>query len=163
MSGNRRSPTPPAIDTTDLTARTGSGYPAPHHEPMQGRVKRVIGNALGLTNFGVNLVHLAPGAWSSQRHWHTREDEMIYVLEGEVTLITDAGEQVLEPGMAAGFPAGKPDGHHLVNRSDKVAVFLEIGDRKEDEHVYYSDIDLEVRVVDGRAVYTRKNGEPVER
>jgi len=163
MSANRRSPTPPAINTTDLTARTGSGYPAPFRDAMNGRVKRVIGDALGLTNFGVNLVHLAPGAWSSQRHWHTREDEMIYVLEGEVTLITDAGEQVLEPGMAAGFPAGKPDGHHLVNRSDKVAVFLEMGDRKDDDEAFYSDIDMELRLVEGRNVYVHKNGEPWER
>ena len=113
-----------------------------------------------MTQFGVNLVTLAPGAWSSQRHWHENEDEFIYVLEGEITLITDAGEQILKPGLAAGFPAGKANGHHLVNRSRKPARYLEVGTRAQTEEAQYSDIDMMARKVDGRFVFMRKNGEP---
>ncbi len=108
---------------------TGSNYPQQFKPAVAGRVKKRLGNAAGLKNFGVNLVRLAPGSCSALRHWHTRQDELIYVLEGEVTLITNSGEQVLQPGMAAGFPAGDSDGHHLVNRSKGDVVYLEIGDR----------------------------------
>jgi uncharacterized cupin superfamily protein len=117
------------LDPDSVTPRVGSIYPAPFAEPLKGREKRALGDAAGLSQFGVNLVTLQPGAWSSQRHWHENEDEFIYVLEGEVTLITDAGEQVLKPGLAAGFPAGKTNGHHLVNRSDKPARYFEVGTR----------------------------------
>jgi uncharacterized cupin superfamily protein len=106
------------------------------------------------------MTTLAPGSWSSQRHWHEMEDEFIYVLEGEVTLVTDAGETVLRPGMAAGFPAGKPDGHHLINRTDKPARYLEVGTRSPTEVAHYSDIDLGGRKADGRFIFTRKDGEP---
>ena len=115
------------LDPVSVTPRVGSTYPAPSGAPLAGREKRALGDALKLTQFGVNLVTLAPGTWSSQRHWHANEDEFIYVLDGEVTLVTDAGEKVLGPGMAAGFPAGKPDGHHLVNRSERPALYLEVG------------------------------------
>ena len=116
---------------------------------------------LGLTQFGVNLVLLPPGCWSSQRHWHTHEDEFVYVLEGELTLVTDAGEQLLRPGTAAGFPAGKADGHHLINRTDRPATYLEVGTRRDDvDEVDYSDIDMAVRHRDGAQVFVRKNGEP---
>ena len=115
------------LDPVSVTPRVGSTYPAPFGAPLAGREKRALGDALKLTQFGVNLVTLAPGTWSSQRHWHANEDEFIYVLDGEVTLVTDAGEKVLGPGMAAGFPAGKPDGHHLVNRSERPALYLEVG------------------------------------
>jgi uncharacterized cupin superfamily protein len=143
-----------------VTPRVGSIYPAPFAEPLKGREKRVLGDAVGLSQFGVNLTTLGPGAWSSQRHWHENEDEFIYVLEGEVTLITDAGEHVLKPGLAAGFPAGNANGHHLVNRSDKPARYLEVGTRAAREVAHYSDIDLAGRKENGRFVFTRKNGEP---
>jgi uncharacterized cupin superfamily protein len=148
------------LDPARLPPRVGSIYPAPFAEPLKGREKRALGDAAGLSQFGVNLVTLQPGAWSSQRHWHENEDEFIYVLDGEVTLITDAGETVLRPGMAAGFPAGKPDGHHLINRSDRPARYLEVGTRAATEVAHYSDIDLAGRKKDGRFVFTHKNGEP---
>jgi uncharacterized cupin superfamily protein len=103
---------------------------------------------------------LPPGAWSSQRHWHANEDEFVYVIEGEITLVTDDGEIVLREGMAAGFPAGKPDGHHLINRGDKLARYLEVGTRSPNEVAEYSDIDMVARKEGGRFVFTRKNGEP---
>jgi len=148
------------LDSLAVAARTGSGYPAPFDEAVAGRAKRALGNALDLTQFGVNLVTLAPGVWSSQRHWHENEDEFVYVLEGEVTLVTDAGEKVLKPGMAAGFPAGRADGHHLINRSDKPVLYLEVGTRADHEEAHYSDIDMVARKEGGRFVFTRKNGDP---
>ena len=151
---------PPVLDPYSVAPRTGSNYPAQFAGLVAGREKRALGNALGLKNFGVNLTTLAPGAASSQRHWHARQDEFVYMLEGELVLVTDAGEQVLRPGMAAGFPAGKPDGHHLVNRSSKPATYLEVGDRTPGEEVDYPDIDLAVRQVDGAERYVHKNGEP---
>ncbi len=154
-------PTPPALDPASLPARTGSSYPEPWGSASGAREKRALGDALGLSAFGVNLVRLPPGAPSSQRHWHSHEDEFVYVLEGEVTLITDAGEQVLTPGMTAGFPAGKEDGHHMINRSEAWAVYLEIGSRTTEDQGHYPDIDLFYKQTeDGRAVFTRKNGEP---
>jgi uncharacterized cupin superfamily protein len=110
------------LDPMSLPPRLGSIYPAPFGDKLAGREKRAVGDALQLTQFGVNLVTLAPGAWSSQRHWHANEDEFIYVLQGEVTLVTDAGQKTLTAGMAAGFPAGKADGHHLINQSAKPAL-----------------------------------------
>ncbi len=128
----------------------GSIYPAPFADPLAGREKRALGDPLGLKQFGVNLVTLAPGAWSSQRHWHAHEDEFIYVLEGEVTLVTDAGEKILGAGMAAGFPAGRANGHHLINRSDAPVLYLEVGTRAESEEAQYSDIDMIARKENGR-------------
>jgi uncharacterized cupin superfamily protein len=154
-------PKPCWIDSRDVTARTGSGYPPPFAEAVAGRAKRALGDALDLTQFGVNLVTLAPGAWSSQRHWHETEDEFVYVLDGEITLVTDAGETLLRPGMAAGFPAGRPDGHHLMNRTEKPVVYLEVGTRAASETAYYSDIDMMVRMDGAGSVFTRKNGEPI--
>jgi uncharacterized cupin superfamily protein len=112
---------PSWLDPKSVTPRLGSIYPPPFDEPLQGREKRALGDPLGLTQFGVNLVTLAPGAWSSQRHWHGNEDEFVYVLEGEVTLVTDQG-----------FSAGNANGHHLINRSDKPALYLEVGTRGRD-------------------------------
>jgi uncharacterized cupin superfamily protein len=124
-----------------------------------GRAWRPLGDALGLTNFGVNLVRLPPGIASSQRHWHTHEDEFVYMLEGEAELVTDAGPQVLTPGMCAGFPAGKADGHHLINRSDRDVVFLVVGDRRDGvEACEYPDIDMVGRWVDGKWTYFHKDG-----
>jgi uncharacterized cupin superfamily protein len=140
--------------------RLGSIYPAPFADRLAGREKRALGDALRLTQFGVNLVTLPAGAWSSQRHWHAHEDEFIYVLQGEVTLVTDTGQKTLKAGMAAGFPAGKADGHHLINQSDNPALYLEVGTRAENEVAQYSDIDMVARKEGGRFVFTYKNGDP---
>jgi uncharacterized cupin superfamily protein len=148
------------LDSMNVMARTGSAYPAPFDEAVVGRAKRGLGDALGLTQFGVNLVTLAPGAWSSQRHWHVNGDEFVYVLDGEVTLVTDAGETLLKPGMAAGFSAGRANGHHLINRAAKPVLYLEGGTRAEHEEAHYSDIDLKAHTVDGRFVFMHKNGKP---
>lgn len=151
---------PPAFDPIGLQSRRGSSYPAPFDADCAARLKRALGNAAGLTRFGVNLVHLNPGAWSAQRHWHSHEDEFVYVLEGEVTLVTDTGEQILGPGMAAGFPAGVGDGHCLINRSGAVAVYLEVGDRSPEDVVRYPDIDLVAEPADGGRRFTNREGEP---
>ena len=150
----------PGFDPADAPVRRGSDYPSPFRERVAGRVKRRLGDAAGLTQFGVNLVTLPPGCESSMRHWHAREDEFVYVLEGELVLITDAGEQVLAAGMAAGFPAGWRDGHQLVNRSDRGATYLEVGTRTSGDAVDYSDIDMLVRIIDGVERYVRKDGTP---
>jgi uncharacterized cupin superfamily protein len=151
----------PALDPQTVPVRRGSSYPALFRAEVETREKRPLGDALGLSQFGVNLVLLPPGCWSSQRHWHSHEDEFVYVLDGELTLVTDAGEQLLRPGTAAGFPAGKADGHHLINRTDRPAVYLEVGTRRDDiDQIDYSDIDMAVRHRDGAQVFARKNGEP---
>lgn len=150
----------PALDPAAVPSRTSTSYPEPFREQVLRRSKKFLADAVGLKAFGVNLVRLEPGGWSSQRHWHTREDEMVYVLEGEVVLVTNAGDQVLGPGMVAGFPAGKPDGHHFINRTDRIAVYLEIGDRVAEDECFYSDIDMEWRSTpDGRA-FVHRNGDP---
>jgi len=148
------------LDPMTVQPRVGSIYPAPFGETLAGRGKRAIGDAVGLTQFGVNLVTLPPGSWSSQRDWHAKEDEFVYVVEGELVLVTDAGETVLKSGMAAGFPAGKADGHHLINRSSAPALYLEVGTRAENEEAQYSDIDMMARKEGGRFVFMHKNGEP---
>jgi uncharacterized cupin superfamily protein len=133
----------PKIDMPAAPTGVGSSYPAPFDAPCAGRRRWALGDVAGLTQFGVNLLRLAPGAWSSQRHWHTAEDEFTYVLEGEVVLVTDAGELVLRAGDCAGFPAGAPDGHHLQNRSDREAVLLDMGSRHpETDACHYPDIDM---------------------
>jgi uncharacterized cupin superfamily protein len=147
-------------DPKAVEGRRSTGYPAPFAKDVAGRIKRALGDAAGLTQFGVNLTTLEPGAMSAQRHWHAKEDEFIFVLTGELTLITDAGEEILLPGMAAGFPAGDANGHHLVNRSGAPATYLEIGTRSADEDAYYPDIDLAVEKRAGKARYLRKSGEP---
>src|SRR5215510_12009554 len=120
----------PALDPATVAPRTGSGYPTEEmRRPVVGRAKRALGDALGLTTFGINLTRLEPGASSALRHWHLRQDEFVFVLEGELVLVTDDGEQVLGPGTCAGFPGGVPNGHHLVNRTSTPAVYLEVGDR----------------------------------
>ena len=156
-----RQPRTRALDPQAVPARRGSSYPAPFRAQVEGREKRALGDATGLTQFGVNLVELPPGCWSSQRHWHTHEDEFVYVLDGELILVTDAGEQVLGAGMAAGFPAGEADGHHLINRTDRPATYLEVGSRRDDlDEVDYPDIDMVVRQRGGDQVFVRKSGEP---
>lgn len=151
-------PATPVIDPETAPKRVGSAYPPEFAGPCASRIKRALGNVAGLTNFGVNLTELPPGCWSSQRHWHTKQDEFIYVLEGEVTLISDAGETLLTPGMSAGFPAGKPDGHHLINRSDRTARYLEVGDRTPGDEGHYPDVDLRATHADGKFHFTRRDG-----
>ena len=145
------------IDAATLEAVVGTLYPAPFDEPCRARERRRLGDAAGLTQFGVNLLRLPPGAWSSQRHWHTKEDEFVYVLSGEVVLVTDSGEEILRPGDCAGFKANNGDGHHLQNRSGTPAEILEIGTRSPDEVAFYSDIDMMAKVGVG---YTHRDGTP---
>jgi uncharacterized cupin superfamily protein len=132
----------PALHVDEVTPGTGTDYPPPHDVPCRLRRRRRLGDVFGLDQFGVNLLELAPGTWSSQRHWHERQDEFIYVVEGEVSLVTNAGETPLRAGMFAGFRAGEPNGHHLVNRSATVARVLEVGTRTAEETAHYSDIDM---------------------
>ena len=153
-------PGAPALDPEEVAVRQGSSYPEAFREPCRTRIKRALGDALGLSNFGVNLVTLPPGAWSAQRHWHSHEDEFVYLLDGALTLITDGGEQVLTAGQAAGFPAGKADGHHLVNKGTVPATSREIGDRRRDDAVTYPDIDLHLDPAPEGHVFTNKKGEP---
>ena len=149
----------PKIDIDDAPTRLGTGYPAPFDAPCRNRRRWKLGDAAGLTQFGVNLLRLPPGQWSSQRHWHTAEDEFVYVLEGEVVLVTDEGEQILKRGDCAGFPAGAPNGHHVQNRSEREAVLLEVGSRRPGEDgADYPDIDLMLR--DGESVYRHRDGSP---
>ncbi|MDA0704532.1 MAG: cupin domain-containing protein [Proteobacteria bacterium] len=154
-------PALPAIDPAKVPATTGSTYPEPFAGRCAARAKRALGNALGLSNFGVNLVEVPPGVESSMRHWHERQDEFVYMLQGELVLVTDAGEQILGPGMAAGFPAGTGDGHQLVNRSGAKAVYLEVGDRMPGDGVVYSDIDMVLRHGDTASrTFRHKDGTP---
>jgi len=133
---------PKRIYPKPLPVITGTTYPAPYDEPCRLRHRVRLGDVAGLSQYGVNLLRLEPGAWSSQRHWHTGGDEFIYVVSGEIVLVSDAGEEVLRPGDCAGFKAGDPDGHHLQNRSDADATVLEIGSRVPGEAAYYPGIDL---------------------
>ncbi len=150
------------IDVSTAQVTLGSGYPAPYDEPCRQRKRLRLGDAAGLSQFGVNLLRLLPGVWSSQRHWHTAEDEFIYILEGEVVLVSDAGEEVLRAGDCAGFKAGEPNGHQLQNRSDADVVLLEIGARNpERDGVDYPDIDLTIRA--GTRDFLHKDGTPYPR
>ena len=149
-----------AFDPQSVKPRIGSGYPDPFHKSAKDRQKRALGDVAGLTQFGVNLVTLPPGAWSSQRHWHTGEDEFVYVLEGELVLCEDAGETVLKVGDAAGWKANAPNGHCLINRSDRDAVYLEIGTRSKCEQVVYPDIDMAGDKDEGVMRFLHKSGEP---
>jgi uncharacterized cupin superfamily protein len=133
----------PKIDVAAVPKRKGSGYPPPFDAPCADRVRQRLGNAGGLTDFGVNLMRLPPGSWSSQRHWHSAEDEFVYVLEGEVTLIEDGGAQtLLRAGDCAAFPKGSGNGHHMINRSGAMAVYLEVGTRSPADVTICSDIDM---------------------
>ena len=147
----------PALDPKSLVPRTGSGYPEPYRSRVLPREKRQLGDALGLTRIGINLTTLPPGKESSMRHWHTHEEEFIYVLSGEVVLCTDAGEQTLTAGMCAGFPLGTSDGHQLVNRSAAPAVYLEVSNRDGADRAFYSDVDLQFHGVNAEVMF-RKDG-----
>src|SRR6267378_1081670 len=148
------------IDLNALQVFTGSGYPAPFDEPCAARARQRLGDAAGLTDFGVNLLRLPAGAWSSQRHWHSSEDEFVYVLEGEVVLVTDSGEETLRAGDAAGFAAGDTNGHCFQNRSNHDAQILEVGTRVPGDAGFYSDIDMVAPAGGKPALYTRRDGTP---
>lgn len=146
------------VKLEDVARKTSSGYPAPYNEQVKGRARAVLGNLFGLDQFGVNVVTLASGAWSSQRHWHEGEDEFIFVLEGELVLVDDAGEHVMTQGMCAGFKAGNGNGHHLKNMSGQPASYLEIGARLQNDKAHFSDIDMMAIKKDGAFQFVRKDG-----
>ena len=148
----------PKIDISAVPERKGTGYPPPFNAPSADRVRQRLGDAGGLTDFGVNLMHLPPGNWSSQRHRHSHEDECVYVLEGELTLIEDGGETLLRAGDFAAFPKNTGNGHHMINRSERMAVYLEAGSRQPADVTTCSDIDMMSTNADGR--FTHKDGTP---
>jgi uncharacterized cupin superfamily protein len=147
----------PKIDPAQAPTAHGTRYPPPYDAPCRERQRFKLGDAAGLTQFGVNLCRLPPGSWTSQRHWHTAGDEFIWVVAGEVVLVTDAGEEVLRAGECAGFKAGVPDGHQFQNRSSSEAVLLEVGSRVSGDEAHYPDIDLHSK--DG---YRHKDGRPYD-
>jgi uncharacterized cupin superfamily protein len=147
------------IDVTNLFEIVGTLYPPPFDKPCRTRGRKKLGDAAGLTQFGVNLLRLPSRAWSSQRHWHTEQDEFVYVLEGEVVLTTDGGEEILKAGDCAGFKAGEKNGHHLQNRGPREALVLEIGTRTRSDRGEYADIDMAFDTK-AKAVYLHKDGKP---
>jgi uncharacterized cupin superfamily protein len=149
----------PKVDIAAVPKIRGSGYPSPFAAPCADRIRQRLGIAGKLGDFGVNLMHLPPGGWSSQRHWHSHEDEFVYVLEGELVLIEDEGETILRAGDCAAFPKGTGNGHHMINRSDAVAVYLEVGSRVPEDLTTCSDIDMMSANADGRFVH--KDGTPI--
>jgi len=150
----------PAIDPADVKSEQGSNYPEPYAGRVRGRHRRRLGNAAGLKNFGVNLVTLEPGAESSMRHAHGTQDEFVYVIEGAITLVTNDGRQTLTPGMTAGFPAGNGDAHQLINETAAPVRYLEVGDRSPGDAVVYPDVDMAAKSIDGKWVFTHKDGKP---
>ena len=148
----------PKLDLSKVPVKTGSIYPEPYASMMRGRSSLRLGDAGGLTQFGVNLVSLEPGALSSLRHWHLNEDEFVMVTEGECTLVQDAGETLMRVGDCAAFPAGSPDGHQFINRSDRVARFLVVGTKAASEVATYSDVDMKIVMGGGKARFTYKDG-----
>jgi uncharacterized cupin superfamily protein len=150
----------PKIDIGKIAIDAATGYPSPFNKAVEGRSRKRLARAAGLSQFGVNICTLKPGAASSQRHWHENEDELVYVLEGEVVLREDEGETVLKAGDAAAWKAGVPNGHTIINRSNRDAVFIEVGTRAPSERAHYSDIDMMVVRDEKGARYTKKNGEP---
>ena len=152
----------PVLDPMSVPPKSGSGYPEPYRAAVVAREWRSLGDPFGLKNFGVNLVRLKPGVASSQRHWHSHEDEFVYMLEGEAELVTDAGSHTLKPGMCAGFPAGSGDAHRFVNRTEKDVKLLVIGDRTANDEISYPDVDMHaVLGLDGVYRFTTKTGEPL--
>ena len=148
----------PALDPNTVEEKRGSGYPEPFKSRMGERVKRRLGQACGLTKLGVNLVTLGPGGQSALRHWHTLEDEFVYVLEGEVVLVTNGGEQTLSAGMCAGYPAGNADAHHFINRSPRPVKYLEMGQRPEGDVAFYPDDDLMLMPTPDGDISVHKDG-----
>ena len=150
------------IDPVTVEARTGTIYPKELAKMVEGRSKRALTDLMGLTQFGVNVTTLAPGAASSHRHWHMAEDEFCYILDGDITLISNEGEQVLKPGTAVAFPANEENGHQLVNKSAKPVTYLEIGTRAQVDQCTYPDVDMHATKVGGKFAMRRKNGRPFE-
>jgi uncharacterized cupin superfamily protein len=148
------------IQASSVPRIVGTLYPPPFDAPCRARARQKLGDMAGLTQFGVNLLTLPPGAWSSQRHWHTEEDEFIFVIEGEVTLVTDSGSEILETGDSAGFKAGEANGHCLQNHTSEPAQVLEIGSRVASDSAHYPDIDLVAPAEGKPAIYTRRDGAP---
>ena len=158
---NEKDVSPLAVHAADAPERKRSSILPPQFAArFDGRIKRPLGDLFGLRNFGVNFVHLEPGARSSLRHSHCKQDEFIYVLEGRPTLVTDEGRTSLEPGMCAGFKAATGNGHCLINESGQPVVYLEVGDRTPEDVAEYSEDDLRALMVDGNWVFTRKDGTP---
>jgi uncharacterized cupin superfamily protein len=151
---------PKRINIATLPVTAGTLYPPPFDEPCRARQRTRLADAAGLTQYGVNLVRLKPGAWSSQRHWHIEQDEFFYILSGELTLVTDAGAETLRAGDCAGFKAGDGDGHHLQNRSNADATFLEMGTRLPGDGANYSDIDMIAPPGGKPAQYCHRDGTP---
>ncbi len=151
----------PKIDISALPTRSGSGYPPPHDAGFEARHTTALGDPMGITQFGANLVRLEPGGQSSLRHWHVQQDEFLVVTEGQLTLIVDDGETLLTPGDCCAFPANDGNGHHIVNKSDADGAFVVIGTRTPTETGWYSDIDMKVAVADGRFTFTRRDGSEV--
>jgi uncharacterized cupin superfamily protein len=152
---------PIAVTAAAVPPRTKpSNYPEPFASRMVGREKRPLGDLFGITNFGVNLTRLAPKASSALRHAHSKQDEFIYILQGHPTLHTDEGRTPLAPGMCAGFKAGTGNGHQLINETDKVVVYLEMGDRTSGDAATYPDDDLQALLVEGKWQFTHKDGTP---
>lgn len=158
MGDSKRRAAELIVDPKTLPEESGTPYPAPYDAQVKGRHRARLSPALGLTKFGVNIVRIEPGAQSSARHWHSQQDEFVYILQGEATLVTDEGETTLSVGMAAGFPAGNPNGHTLANRSDRDVLVMEVGDRPRNEDVTYPDIDMANAVRDGKPNFLRKDG-----
>ncbi len=148
------------IDPASIAPVVGTLYPPPFDQPCRARARKRLGDAARLTQFGVNLLRLPPGAWSSQRHWHTGSDEFVYVVAGDVVLVTDEGEEVLHPGDAAGFKAGDANGHCLRNQSHGEVLVLDVGTRIADDSVYYSEIDMVAPAGGQPAIYMRRDGTP---
>ncbi|MDP3855647.1 cupin domain-containing protein [Phenylobacterium sp.] len=148
----------PKVDLTAALTKHGDSYPPPLNLMCAQISRTKLGNAVGLTDFGVSLLRLPPGQWSAQRHWHEEEDEFVMIVEGEVVLVEDGGETVLVAGDFAGFPRDAPNGHHLQNRSGRVAVVLEIGSRRPGSACHYPDVDLEAPA--GSSGYVHKDGTP---
>lgn len=152
----------PKLDLSAIPARTGSSYPEPYNSQMHGRSQQALGDAGGLSQFGANLVKLAPGAQSALRHWHEKQDEFLMVTEGTLTLVDDMGETTLAVGDCCSFPAGDANGHHLVNKSDTPGAFLVIGTRTDSEIGWYSDVDMKVTVTPEDFAFTLQDGSPLE-
>ena len=151
----------PMIASDAAPKTSPSNYPEPFASRVAGRQKQALGDAFGLTTFGVNRTTLKPGALSALRHWHSVQDEFIFILSGHPTLITNSGETTLHPGMCMGFKGGDPDGHHLVNKSMEDVVYLEVGDRLSGDTGSYPDDDLEaIKGTDGKWHFRHKDGSP---
>ena len=148
----------PKLDLSAVPVRQGSGYPAPFDLPCATRMRQRLGDAGGIRDFGINLMHLPAGSWSSQRHWHSHEDELVFILEGELILVEDEGETLLRAGDCAAFPKGTGNGHHMINRSGATAIYLEVGSRHPEDVTTWSDADGKSSNADGRFVH--KDGRP---